>query len=104
MKQSEKLYEIKPPLKKIRPISNEYGLFAQELDRIQGYRDLYATFNPTVAQNGSGTLPRTIHKIGLPETVEGIKKPKVIEYVKKFDNEKDLSPSTTPNISAPSAV
>ena len=50
---------------------------------------MYATFNPNMAQNGFGTLPRTAHKIGLHETGEGIKKPEVIEYVKKFDNEKD---------------
>ena len=49
---------------------------------------MYATFNPNMAQNGFGTLPRTAHKIGLHETGEGIKKPEVIEYVKKFDNEK----------------
>ena len=44
---------------------------------------MYATLNPNMAQNGFGTLPRTMHKIG-----EGIKTPEVIEYVKKFDNEK----------------
>ena len=62
-------------LKKIRPINNEHGM--------------YATLNPNMVQNGSGTLKRTIPKIGLPETGEGIKKPEVIEYVKKFDNEND---------------
>ena len=47
---------------------------------------MYATFNPNMAQNGFGTLPRTAHKIGLHEIGKGIKKPEVIEFVKKFDN------------------
>ena len=49
---------------------------------------MYATLNPNMAQNGYGTLPRTVHKIGLPMTREGIKTPEVIEYVKKIENEK----------------
>ena len=70
--------EIKPPLKKIRPINNEHGM--------------YATLNPGMAQNGSGTLKRTIPKIGhKKDTEEGIEMLEVVEYVKKFDNEKDLT-------------
>ena len=62
--------------KKIRPINNEHGM--------------YATLNPSMAQNGSGTLKRTIPKIGHKKyTEEGIEKLVVEEYVKKFDNEKD---------------
>ena len=52
---------------------------------------MYATLNPSMAQNGSGTLKRTIPKIGRKiDTEEGIEKTLVVEeYVKKFDNEKD---------------
>ena len=49
---------------------------------------MYATLNPSMAQNGSGTLKRTIPKIGhKKDTEEGIEKLEVVEYVKKFDNE-----------------
>ena len=50
---------------------------------------MYATLNPNMAQNGSGTLKRTIPKIGhRKDTEEGTETLVVEEYVKKFDNEK----------------
>ena len=74
-------------LKKIGPINNDHGV--------------YATLNPSMAQNGSpkpGTLKRTIHKIGhKKDTEEGIEKLVVEEYVKKFDNEKDPEPEDLTN-------
>ena len=49
---------------------------------------MYATLNPSMAQNGSGTLKRTIPKIGRKkDTEEGAEKLEVVEYVKKFDND-----------------
>ena len=59
---------------------------------------MYATLNPSMAQNGSGTLKRTIPKIGhKKDTKEGIEKLVVEEYVKKFDNEKDPEPEDLTN-------